>query len=263
MDALASDPNLTAARRLLDGQVQILLGEKLQEILSHAKQGQLSQVLAEFEAITALRQKYEPQLYNKAVLNNFNVAATGIFREVNQNLVGELGVKELTGLTRLYLVLPQEVQTQFRLDYINNLVQLSQKYLQNFLFIEATLAGEKALEVGQQLGWNNVRQPLVLQLKRVLADSYVELEMWDYCHIHRREVTKICSEKERQQEKQKEEFAFQKRNKNELELMNAHNKYLAQLKKVQQDKSEPYQSVSSFFLEKQINKEAKYLSNRG
>jgi len=262
MDALTLNPNLTEARRLLDGQVQIFLGEQLEQVLEEVQKGQLITAVRHLETVQILRRQYEPQLYNKNSLANFDPCTAQIFVEANKKLSRQFDLTDLLEMGRLYLALPLPVQSKFCLENITVLIYLARQYRLGQPF-EATLAGSQALQIWKQIGFNNGNSVLLLQLHSILAESYAELEMWDDCHIQRREVTKLCSEKERGQAKQAEEEAAKKRTNNELTLMKAHNEYLGQLRQLCQEQRDPFLALGQAFIEKQITREQKYINERG
>ena len=261
-DALRLDSTLVEARKLLDGQVQLLIGQKLEQIRTELIDGQTAAALQEYAQIKTVVNGYQPYLFNKDLFADFDGQLERIFSQVYEQLATLDKEAAHLSLTALYVNLPKSVQTAHWLDYVRSLTWLGRYYAVKSCHFEALLVCRQAYTLWEQHGWQN-DPTLLLQLRRLLSQIYARLELWADCHRVRQTIVSTISVAERIHEQAKLSEAYNKRTGGELIMLTAHNNYLTWLRQFQSNQSELTLALTPAFVAGQIAAEDKTIANRG
>ena len=260
--AVKLDSRLIEAQKMLDGQVQLVVSQRIEYILGSLLEGQGAAILEDYDKLKTTMDKFQPYLYNKGLFSDFDRQAEQIFSQVYKHLTTQNELAAHLKLAALYTLLPKKVQNNHFLDYVRNLVWVGQYYNKAASYFEALIICRQAYTAWEHYGWQGEPEVL-LKLRHLLSSIYEQLELWANCKKIREAILNSCPPNQRDQAKQlwtEADSKWANRN-SEYAMLKAHNNYLTWLQ--QSPPTELAKALMPKFVDIQITGEEKVLNNRG
>ncbi len=268
IDVLSLDPDLKEARRMLDKRLLAYLAPRFKAVEAALAGEKLPELSTLFEDLCREGSIYRPHMNNfealDAPLNKMRRKLLDLALKITQQPAHLSSIDPPLALARFYLTLPEDVLRKNNgEDYFKALLKAGQLYsTQPDKGFEAVLILSKSLKWWQGTAISTWNKKLLLEVRQQLALNYERLELWDYCHVQRREIITICSPEVRQQAQAAMAMAEEKRG-SQVNNSGAHYTWLNWLHNCQRDCPELTAAVGSSFVYEQLQLEQKWLSYAG